>query len=146
MTRTRQKPLLWPTISESSRAAILEFSAHNQTQDNPGFRHNDQMLAQEWALDGADASQRNVAAGGSRVVTVLGLREGHSSPGLANQVRPSKIGLSHELSPLSLLAVEQYQESLMARPCSSDAGRRVEGDADSKYGLGKRVFRWIEKR
>ena len=134
--------MLLPTISESSCAAILEFSAHNQTQDNPGFRHNDQMLAQEWALDGADASQRNVAAGGSRVVTVLGLREGHSSPGLANQVQPSKI----RLSELSFLAVEQYRESLMAPPCSSDAGRRVEGDADSKYGLGKRVFRWIEKR
>lgn len=93
MTRTGKKPMFLPTISESSRAAVLEFSARSQTQDNPEFRRNDQMLAQEWALDGADASQRNDAAGGSHVATFLGLREGHSSPGLANQVQPSKIRL-----------------------------------------------------
>jgi hypothetical protein len=82
--------MLLPTISESSRAAILEFSAHNQTQDNPGFRRNDQMLAQE--MD-AGLGRRNGAAGGSHVVTFLGPR-GHSSPGLAKHVQPSKIRLS----------------------------------------------------
>jgi hypothetical protein len=118
MTRTGKIPMLLPTISESSRAAILEFSAHNQRQDNPGVRRNDQMLAQEWALDGADASQRNGAVGGSHFVTFLGLREGHSSPGLANQVQPSKI----RLSELSLLAVEQYRESLIVPPCWRTCG------------------------
>jgi hypothetical protein len=117
--------MLLPTISESSCAAILEFSAHNQRQDNPGFRRNDQMLAQEWALDGADASQWNGAVGRSHVVTFLGLREGHSSPGLVNQVQPSKI----RLSELSFLAVEQYRESLMAPPFNTNAGGHMEVDA-----------------
>ena len=128
-----KRTTLLPPISESSRAAIREFSAEHQTQDSPEFR----IVARQWALEDADASTGNAAKGGSDA-GVFGFGGGDATRAAADGMRLK----GTQLSELSSLAVQQYRASLLAPrnvaagAASAHASNRPGQDAEGSAPTG----------